>query len=356
MSKTLSKFLRASNQPGVDRALSGTSLERIVSDKAQASSYEIFVTPEILEQQEFNFLHRIVLGIQKDKLHWVLKHYLSPESNIDAIDVNGRTPLTWAAWRGDHENVGLLLDSCADKNHTDAEGYTPLARAAKAGRLECVQILLKAGASITKPNNEGFEPLHHACANRSNGPAIVEELLAHSADPNAKCQEGSPLHLAANRGSLDTIKRLLETKADIDVVDCDGDTPAMVALLCWNQPAFIYLMQNGARLDLTRKTGENILHLATWAASIEIWYMIAARAHTEQLRQVCIQTQHDNHDLSHCFETCRKRWYYGQREEEEVEVAKFRKMIDAFGPSEIHHENLVGPSQTAYGAPAPTSP
>jgi ankyrin repeat protein len=42
----------------------------------------------------------------------------------------------------------------------------------------------------------------------------------------------TPLHLAANRGSLDTVKCLLRGGADIDAQDSDSDTPAMVALLC----------------------------------------------------------------------------------------------------------------------------
>lgn len=305
-------------------------LDRIVSNSAQAASYSLFINEDTLEQQDFNFLHLIVLGLRNLPLDLVLKQCLSYQSDVDAPDVNGRTPLAWAAWRGDMESVELLLASRADPDRADHEGFTAMTRAIKAGHLDCVRRLLAAGASLTKSDKNAYQPIHHASCNKANGHLMVDELLAHGADPNAPSSRAGPLHLAANRGSLNTIGRLLSAGADINEQDSDGDSPAMVALLCWNQPAFIHLMQAGASLKFTRKKGENILHLVTWAGSTNIWKMLTERAHTEQTNGVDVDAMHNGHDLDHCFQTCRELWYVGEREERAMEKMKFDRMIEAF--------------------------
>jgi hypothetical protein len=311
------------------------SLDRVVSFSARAASFDLYINSEALEQQEFNFWHLIVLGLRQDKLDWVLKQFLTPQSDIDAADVNGRTPLLWAAWRGDLESVELLLDSHADVNRADYEGFMLLAKAAGAGHLECVRKLLSHGASFVQADNDDLQALHHACGNPLNGLPIVIELLSKGADPNAPSTNCSPLHIAANRGSVETMEQLIESGAHIDAQDSDGDTPAAVALLCWNQPGFVYLMQADASLAFTLQTGENILHLVTWSGSTDLWDMITERSRTEQLRGVDTMAMHDKHDLHHCFKHCRERWYVGEREKTEVEVLKFQRMIGAFRVEEV---------------------
>ncbi|KAL1604884.1 hypothetical protein SLS60_004424 [Paraconiothyrium brasiliense] len=318
------------NQPGVDRALTGTGLDRIVSKTAKAASYNLFINSETLDQQDFDFLHLVVLGLRDLALDLVLKQYLSPRSEIDVQDVNGRTPLIWTAWRGDIANVNLLLSSHADPDRVDNEGYTAIARAAKAGHLDCIRALLKAGASVQAANGDDYQPLHHASGNKANGLPIVDELLAHGADVRAVCFRGTPLHLAANRGSSATIKRLLHAGADIDAQDSDGDTPAMIALLCWNEPAFVTLMHAGAKLNIVRKSGQNILHLVTWAGSSLLWNDISERAQTDQLAGVDAGALHKGHGLQHCFENCRKLWFVGKRETTDIEGERFNRMLDAF--------------------------
>lgn len=88
-------------QPGIDRALSGSDLDRNASGTALTSS-GLFKTSENLDQQGFTLLHLIVLELQYLDLEVVLKYY---PIDIDAPDANGRTPLLWASWRGDVASV-----------------------------------------------------------------------------------------------------------------------------------------------------------------------------------------------------------------------------------------------------------
>lgn len=157
----------------------------------------------------------------------------------------------------------------------------------------------------------------------------MNELLALGADPNVQCSRGNSLHLAANRGSIETVERLLQAGAHIDAQDSDGGSPAMIALLCCNEAAFIHLMQAGARLDLVRNTGETVLNLVTWAASTDVWSMITERAHAEKIGEIQVQALHNEHELFYCFDHCRELWFVGKREEKKTED-KFCTMIDAF--------------------------
>lgn len=271
-----------------------------------------------------------MLGIRPIALDKVLKKYIGPRSDINVQDVNARTPLTWAAWRGNVRSVELLISSNADLDRVDSEGFTAMARAAKAGHLDCVRALIRAGASIHIADGNGYQPLHHASGNKSNGLPIVDELLLHGASVHSVCRRGTPLQLAANRGSRATVRRLIQAGSDIDAQDSDGDTPAMTALLCWNESAFTALMYAGAKLNIVRKSGQNILHLLTWTGSSSLWNTIVERAKYDQLADVDPRLLHNGHSLNHCFEHCRDLWFAGTRESNEIEEQRFNRMLDAF--------------------------
>ncbi|KAF2645322.1 ankyrin, partial [Massarina eburnea CBS 473.64] len=130
--------------------------------------------------------------------------------DVNTTDANGRTPLYWAAWRGDVSNVKELISHGANVNIEDYEGFAPLARAAQAGHLSTVRVLLRANALIdTTTSSWGYQPIHLACENEPNGHKIVKELLDKGANLNAYSRgSGTPLHNAANRGSLETITLL----------------------------------------------------------------------------------------------------------------------------------------------------
>ncbi|RAR08289.1 b-cell lymphoma 3-encoded protein [Stemphylium lycopersici] len=313
-------------QPHIDRVLSGSDLDRNASGAGQASS-EILLSSESLEQQCFTQLHLIVLELQFLDLVQVLKTYAN---DIDAPDVNGRTALFWAAWRGDCMSVSILLKYGADVNKTDNQAWTPLAKACRAGHLGVVQCLLDAKASLTMATSQGFQPIHLATDNKLDGESIVKELLRRGADPNARSSSHcTPLHNAANRGSVETIQCLLANGSDINALDSDGDTPIMTSLLCWNEATFKHLATSGARLDVARRNGHTAVHIATWGASTEIWELLTSYAEVGKLRAVDLSVQHAGHDIEACFGKCRSRWYPGTRNVSRENLI-FQRMIAAF--------------------------
>ncbi|XP_037655207.1 ankyrin repeat domain-containing protein 55 [Choloepus didactylus] len=64
-----------------------------------------------------------------------------PECNLQALDVDDRTPLHWAAAAGKAECVQSLLELGMDSNLRDINESTPLAYALYCGHMACVKLL-----------------------------------------------------------------------------------------------------------------------------------------------------------------------------------------------------------------------
>ncbi|KAI0734171.1 ankyrin repeat-containing domain protein [Fomitopsis betulina] len=75
---------------------------------------------------------------------------------VNAPDVDGRTPLHWAASSGALDIVRYLIDHKADVDSTDNSGWTPLQIA---GHEDVVRELLGAGANVNHKNDKGITPL-----------------------------------------------------------------------------------------------------------------------------------------------------------------------------------------------------
>lgn len=315
-------------QPGIDRALCGLDLRRD-NNPSKQTIHDFNVTDEAWDQQSFTNLHLAIFGRMPGTLSYILQKH---KPDMDSPDANGRTPLLWAAWRGDTESVTLLLDNGADINKTDRESFTPLARAVQTGHLATVRILLQRKALVTTKTSKGHQPIHLASENKIHGHEVVRELFAYGADPNAYSPgSGTPLHNAANHGSIETIKLLLENGTDIDTIGENGDSAAMVALYCWNEEQFVYLAESGARLDVVNDSDHNIVQIAVWGASTKVWDLIIRRAEEGTLGYIDVHARHDGHDIEECYLQCRRLWYLGQREDPQLERARFDRMIDACG-------------------------
>jgi ankyrin repeat protein len=85
---------------------------------------------------------------------------------------DGYTALHRAAGLCEPEIVRLLLERGADPNARDLNGNTPLVYAAVSGRLEAVRILIAAGADVNARDNGGKSVLEHAAQH----PEVQEEL------------------------------------------------------------------------------------------------------------------------------------------------------------------------------------
>lgn len=315
-------------QPGIDRALSNTSrtAQGVSIVPTEPFDPSFFTTSDLLDEQDFSFLHRIVVGINATNLRALLN---TGVSDVDKGDANGRTALLWAAWRGQVEDVKALLDYGADPGKTDYEGYTALAKACEGGHVYCVRLLISGGAPLDSVTKKGYTHLHVACGSLLTNNSVLAELINNGARLDMGDNQGqTPLHTACNRGSLETVGYLLDQGADINAMDGLNRSPTLLALLCWREDIFCYLVDKKAALDNT-PPGKSLVHVATWGLSQKTWAVLTEAAQDGRLNPNCVAQKHQGHDIEQCFSQCRDKWYPAKRGDRKKELQIFRNMIQA---------------------------
>ncbi len=144
------------------------------------------------------------------------------------LDVNGAEPkrlqnaLMWAASEGHAGVVDLLIQKGANVNAASKGGFTALVFATLKNDAPTVRRILQAGAD---PNYALSDQkiLTVATSNRCYAAAVA--LLDGGADPNVADRTGStPLHVAAQAGSLELVKTLLAKGAQPNVRTRPADT------------------------------------------------------------------------------------------------------------------------------------
>ena len=112
----------------------------------------------------------------------------------------GFTPLLFAARHGDSESARLLLTGGAEIDAPAPTGASPLVVAAHSGHADFGAFLLDAGAD-PNASGAGYTALHAAVL-RGDG-RLVEALLEHGADPNARLETGTPRRRTSQDWVLD---------------------------------------------------------------------------------------------------------------------------------------------------------
>jgi ankyrin repeat protein len=132
-------------------------------------------------------------------------------------------------------------------NVSDVDGSTPLQWAAHWNDLETVKALLAAGARPNVSNRYGVTPLHEAATIGST--TVVNALLRAGAQPNAVYGEGeTALMLASRSGSTKSVKLLLEAGAEVNAAEkFRGQTALMLAAAENHAPVVTALLAAGAQ-------------------------------------------------------------------------------------------------------------
>ena len=121
--------------------------------------------------------------------------------------------LEYAIYHSPLAFIQTLLELGANPNYEDHDGFPSLIAALscpeRSDRPELLKLLLAFGADIQQRGVNDYTPLHYAAA-QNDGP-MIEFLLAHGADPDAKTRiddGATPLEEAQLLGKKEAVERL----------------------------------------------------------------------------------------------------------------------------------------------------
>lgn len=131
-----------------------------------------------------------------------------PQTDLNALSVQGESPLMLAAIKGERELVEKMIKKGADVNKT---GWTPLHYAASAGQIDVMRLLLENHAYIDAESPNGSTPL--MMASMYGTQAAVQLLLEEGADPLLKNQQGLTALQFAESANRPNAATMLENAA-----------------------------------------------------------------------------------------------------------------------------------------------
>ena len=154
-----------------------------------------------------------------------------------------------AATQGDIDTLRTLLDTICDTTDIDAldfNGETSLTYAAQEGHTDCVRLLLQRGADVNKPSGCRSTAAHYA-AERGHSETLLALLDNAGCDVDARGIWGmTPLMWAAQEGHTECAQLLLERGADISSLDAGEFTAAHFAIVCGHLEVLRLLLASAA--------------------------------------------------------------------------------------------------------------
>ena len=231
----------------------------------------LFPSPDLDDLYHFSPLHATILSLD---FHLELEKALRViGGNINIVDSNGRTPLSWAAQRGDSETTQQLLSLGADCNQADKGGYTPLHYAVQSST-DCVKLLLGAGAVVhakINPSHAGLLTIASAANPSDNGALATAKALIEAGGDRGECDAHGcfPLILAIWLRKVKLSRYLLDLRADLTRYDCFGENELSMAVKVNLHPLTKLLLDRRQDHTVVMVNGNTLMHDAAKAADTE---------------------------------------------------------------------------------------
>jgi len=247
-------------------------------------------------------------------LHWAVRandlplveSLLAAGANAKAQDRYGLTPVRLACENANAEILRRLLDAGADPNSPDPQGTTALMIASRTdGGTDAVKLLLERGAAVNAKDSVQSTALMWAV--RSNHPDVADLLIHHDAEINARTRKGEPparrapdsgggshglgivrggwpergyqeptpgemtaLLYAARDGRIDIARTLIAANANVNQVEANGVSPALMAIANNHIDVARLLLDHGADVKTTDWWGRTPLWTAVDLRDLEV--------------------------------------------------------------------------------------
>lgn len=242
----------------------------------------------------------------------VLQTLIDHGANVNALDVENKTPLHVAIENQHEEIISILLCHPAiDLKVRDKCGNTPFAAALTIRNHRAAQrILDRLPNAAEQMDSRGRNFLHLAIMKDDLESVLF--LLAIQVDVNSRvhdANQSTPLHLAATSKNEMITRNLILAEARINERDAVQKTPLHIAAERGNLPAVSALLQNGSDFDAVDGEGNNALHISVRGGHLAIIreLLIESRINAEAvnhkgrnpLHELC-RTGEDNNAAAIC--------------------------------------------------------
>ncbi|KAL8666221.1 MAG: hypothetical protein Q9168_007541 [Polycauliona sp. 1 TL-2023] len=206
----------------------------------------LFEKYDVCDDWNLKQIHLIILGLSSVSL----VTYLSVSiDEVDVFDSWGRTPLMWAAWRGDSESVTILLDHSADPQATSFDGNSVLIYATQGGNLECLSLILDTGTNINHTSGSLLTPARGPSELGDSAVIAKTRLIRGAAIEASRHQKFTPLFTAILAIRVESVAFLLERGASTQWSDWNCSDPLALAISFNNHHMVEALIQHGANLN-----------------------------------------------------------------------------------------------------------
>src|SRR5207253_2260562 len=201
------------------------------------------------------------------------------QTDVNARDADGMTPLDYAVEQNDIGSVLALIHAGADVNARSNTGRTALSWAALHGYIEIARALAQAGADLNVKDAQGGTPF--TLAFEAGHFEVVQALIKAGADADpsqvrkdVNAQDGSgdtPLVHAAKRGDIASIRALVQLEAGANA-DSEGPAgwSALMQASYFGRLGAVRVLIPGTNVNYRAKNGITALMLARWACQLEI--------------------------------------------------------------------------------------
>ncbi|KAG8651487.1 hypothetical protein MANES_07G133005v8 [Manihot esculenta] len=186
---------------------------------------------------------------------------------LDLRDKEGRTPLHFAAGRGNIKCARVLVESGADKDANSKDGRTALYRAAANGDHKMVEMLIEMGSDPTIADNHGRSAFD-----------VARDKGHKGANKNYKDQYGfTALHAAAIKGHKDIVSMLVEFGVDLECQDNEGHSSLHFAVEGGSLETVEVLVGRGANVNAMSNRGATPLYMARTLGYTDISQFLVSR-------------------------------------------------------------------------------
>ncbi|XP_057721758.1 protein VAPYRIN-like [Arachis stenosperma] len=259
-----------------------TPLEAAASSGAALIAELLLAHKANIERQETSTFGPIHVAAKQGHCE-VLRLLLLKGARVDSLTKDGNTALHLAVEENKIECVKLLLANGARTDIRNAgKGDTVLHIAASTGDHNMVELLLRNGVNkyvrndsskaaydvaAEKGHSRIFDALRlgdDLCiAARKGEVRSIQKLLEKGAFVNGRDQNGwTPLHRACFKGRIDAVHVLLEKGIDLNAEDEEGYTALHCAVECGNADVAEVLVKKGADVEARSKKGITALQVA----------------------------------------------------------------------------------------------